>query len=60
MEGKSAAMPRIAMISGHIDISQADFATYSIPAIDLAISRSDRFILGDAQGTDTLALNCLL
>lgn len=53
-------MPRIAMISGHIDISQADFATYYIPAIDLAISRSDRFILGDAQGTDALALNCLL
>jgi len=60
MECKSASMPRIAMISGHIDISQADFATYYIPAIDLAISRGDRFILGDAQGTDTLALNYLL
>jgi hypothetical protein len=48
------------MISGHIDISQADFATYYIPAIDLAISRDDRFILGDVQSTDTLALNYLL
>jgi hypothetical protein len=57
MEGKSASTPRTAMISGHIDISQA---TYCIPAIDLAISRDDRFMLGDAQDTDTLALNYLL
>jgi hypothetical protein len=60
MEGKSVSTPPTAMISGHIDISWADFATYYIPAIDLAISRDDCFILGDAQDTDTLVLNYLL
>jgi hypothetical protein len=48
------------MISGHIDISQADFATHYIPEIDLAISRDDCFNLGDARSTGTLALNYLL
>jgi hypothetical protein len=60
MECKSASTPRTAMISGHIDISPADFATYYIPTIDLTISHDDRFVLGDAQSTDTLALNSLL
>jgi ABC-type Na+ efflux pump permease subunit len=52
--------PRTAMISGHIDISDSDFATHYIPAINLALSRKDHFILGDAQGTDMLALAYLL
>jgi hypothetical protein len=43
-----------------LTLVRRDFATYYIPAIDLAISRDDRFILGDAQGTDTIALNYLL
>jgi hypothetical protein len=60
MEGKSASMPRTAMVSGHIDISLMDFATYYIPVIDLTTSRDGRFILGDAQGTDMLTLNYLL
>jgi hypothetical protein len=60
MECTNASNPRTAMISGHVDISPADFATHYVPAIDLAISRGDRFILGDARGTDMLALNHLL
>jgi hypothetical protein len=48
------------MISGYIDISPADFASHYIPPIDLAISRGDHFTLGDAQGSDTLALGYLL
>jgi hypothetical protein len=43
-----------------LTLVRADFAAYYILAIDLAISRGGRFIQGDAQGTDTLALNCLL
>ena len=60
MEPTGTTKPRIAMISGHIDISPADFATHYVPAIQLALSCGDYFILGDAQGTDTLALAYLL
>jgi hypothetical protein len=60
MERTKTFKPRTAMISGHIDISPGDFASHYIPAVDLAISRHDHFILGDAQGTDTLALDYLL
>ena len=60
MEPTSTTKPRIAMISGHIDINPADFATHYTPAVELALSRGDSFILGDAQGTDTLALAYLL
>jgi hypothetical protein len=60
MQSNNALKSRIAMISGHIAITPADFATHYLPAIDLAISRGDYFILGDAQGTDILALDYLL
>ena len=59
MEGISTTEPRTAMISRHIDISDCGFATHYILAIDLAISRKDRFIFCDAQGTDALALDYL-
>ncbi|KAJ3531522.1 hypothetical protein NM208_g8845 [Fusarium decemcellulare] len=51
---------RIAMISGHIDISDSEFATYYHGLIDEAIANGDRFILGDASGTDQLALDYIL
>lgn len=60
MQSNNALKSRIAMISGHVDITPADFATHYLPAIDFAISRGDYFILGDAQGIDTLALDYLL
>ena len=43
-----------------LTLVRADFAAYYILAIGLAISLGGRFIRGDAQGTDTLALNYLL
>jgi hypothetical protein len=60
MQRANPSKSRTAMISGHIDISPSDFASHYVPAIDLAISRGEYFILGDAQGTDTLALDYLL
>jgi hypothetical protein len=43
-----------------LTLVRADLAAYYILAIDLAIFHGGRFIQGDAQGTDTLALNYLL
>jgi hypothetical protein len=60
MQRANTSKSRTAMISGHIDISPSDFASHYIPAVDLATSRGDYSILGDAQGTDTLALDYLL
>ena len=59
MQLDNALQSRIAMVSGHIDISLAGFTAHYLPGIDLAISHGDYFILGDAQGTDTLALDYL-
>ncbi|KAL9570460.1 hypothetical protein ACKAV7_005391 [Fusarium commune] len=52
--------PRIAMISGHIDISRSEFATHYHSPLDEAIARGDLFILGDAKGTDEMALDYIL
>ncbi|KAH6876826.1 hypothetical protein B0T10DRAFT_497331 [Thelonectria olida] len=52
--------PRIAMISGHIDISPSEFATHYYYSLDEAIARGDLFILGDAKGTDEMALDYIL
>ena len=60
MEPSSSTQPRTAMVSGHIDISPTEFVIHYIPAIDVALSSGDHFILGDAQGTDSLALEYLL
>ncbi|KAJ4319441.1 hypothetical protein N0V84_006343 [Fusarium piperis] len=51
---------RIAMISGHIDISPSEFATNYNDPINEAVARGDRFILGDAKGADELALDYIL
>jgi hypothetical protein len=59
MQPDNALQSRIAMVSGHIDINLAHFTTHYLPGIDLAVSRRDYFILGDAQGPDTLALDYL-
>ncbi|KAM6529493.1 hypothetical protein FALCPG4_007629 [Fusarium falciforme] len=51
---------RTAMISGHIDISHSEFAMHYHDLIKEAIARGDRFILGDARGTDEFALEYIL
>ncbi|KAL9561321.1 hypothetical protein ACKAV7_014676 [Fusarium commune] len=52
--------PRIAMISGHIDISRSEFATHYHSPLNEAIARGNLFILGDAKGTDEMALDYTL
>ena len=48
--------PRVAFVSGHIDITPQQFSTHYAPALDAAIHRGDAFVLSTARGADTLAL----
>ena len=50
----------IAFISGHLDLTQEEFNEHYIPKIQEAIGRGDRFVVGDAKGTDTMAQAYLL
>ena len=45
----------IAFISGHLDLTDAEFNTHYIPKIELAILKGDSFVIGDAKGADTMA-----
>ncbi|KAK8073085.1 hypothetical protein PG996_006433 [Apiospora saccharicola] len=51
---------RVAMISGHIDLSPEEFAKGYHAQLDAALARGDTFIMGDAKGADELALAYLL
>ena len=42
-------------ISGHLDISEAEFQEHYVPELDRAIQAGASFVVGDARGTDTLA-----
>jgi hypothetical protein len=44
-------------ISGHLDLTQAEFETHYRPAIDAALEQreTDAFVLGDAPGADAMA-----
>jgi hypothetical protein len=52
--------PKIALISGHIDLSIPEFEKHYIPQIDAALQDGHHFVMGDAEGADTLALSYLL
>jgi hypothetical protein len=47
-------------ISGHLDLTPAEFETYYRPAIDAALARGESFVVGDARGTDSMAQRYLL
>ncbi|KAK8121615.1 hypothetical protein PG984_010285 [Apiospora sp. TS-2023a] len=51
---------RVAMISGHIDLTPEEFARGYHAQLDAALARGDTFIMGDAKGADELALAYLL
>ncbi|KAK7913854.1 hypothetical protein PG985_011557 [Apiospora marii] len=51
---------RVAMISGHIDLSPEEFARGYHAQLDAALEKGDAFIMGDAKGADELALAYLL
>ncbi len=50
----------IYFISGHLDVSEAEFVAHYQPVIDAAIARGEGFVLGDARGADSLAQAYLL
>lgn len=49
------ASMKIAHISGHYDLSEAEFERHYRPPIDEAIAHGDHFIVGDANGADVSA-----
>jgi len=53
-------MTKTAFISGHVDIDNDTFLLYYKEKIDKAIRNGDNFILGNALGIDTFALEYLL
>ncbi|KAF2429059.1 hypothetical protein EJ08DRAFT_306050 [Tothia fuscella] len=52
--------PKIALISGHIDLTTSELEKHYVPQIDAALQGGHHFVLGDAAGADTLALSYLL
>jgi hypothetical protein len=52
--------PKIALISGHIDLTISEFEKHYIPQINAALQDGHLFIMGDAAGADTLGLCYLL
>ncbi len=51
---------KTAFISGHIDVNEDIFITQYKNAIDVAIEAQHKFVIGNARGVDTHALNYLL
>jgi hypothetical protein len=47
-------------VSGHLDLTPAEFDAHYRPALDEALARGDSFVVGDARGTDTMTQNYLL
>jgi hypothetical protein len=54
------AKAKTAFISGHVDIDNDTFLLHYKEKIDNAIKNGDNFILGNALGVDTYALDYLL
>ena len=52
--------PRVAFISGPIDMPEGYFQKYYEPLLDRAIEAEDDFVVGPAPGVDALALQYLL
>ncbi|KAM3421480.1 hypothetical protein BST61_g1873 [Cercospora zeina] len=51
---------RVAFVSGHIDLPEAQFLEHYRKALDSAIDAKDQFIVSNAEGADSLALQYLL
>lgn len=50
---------RTYFISGHLDLTAAEFAEYYQPRLDAALDEGAAFVVGDARGTDALAQSYL-
>lgn len=47
-------------ISGHINLSQDEFLVHYVPKLNQVINSKNKFVMGNAQGGDTLGLDYLL
>ena len=47
--------PQVNFISGHLDLSAEGFDEHYRPALDVALTRNESFVVGDARGADALA-----
>lgn len=47
-------------VSGHLDLTSAEFDAHYRSAIDKALAGGDSFVVGDARGADTMTQNYLL
>lgn len=48
-------MSRIVFVSGHLDVSDAEFAEHYAPALERALAAGAAFVVGDARGADRMA-----
>ena len=60
METHAGAKPVVNYVSGHLALTPAEFEAHYRPAIDAALARGERFVVGDARGTDAMTQNYLL
>jgi hypothetical protein len=47
-------------ISGHINLTQVEFDTHYVPKINQVLNSNNKFVMGNAQGGDTLSLDYLI
>lgn len=52
---KSTLVKKVAFISGHRDITEAEFTRHYVPKIMDAIENKHKFVVGDYIGADTFA-----
>lgn len=53
-------MTQVAFISGHLDVTELEFAQHYVPKIEMAMKVGHHFVIGDARGTDNFAANLLM
>jgi hypothetical protein len=58
--GSSGARPKTNFVSGHLDLTPAEFEAHYRQAIDKALERGEAFVVGDARGADTITQEHLL
>lgn len=42
-------------VSGHLNLTEAEFQQHYQPALDYALANGDAFVVGDARGADAMA-----
>lgn len=52
--GEAMTTVNIGYVSGHLDLSEEEFAAHYVPKLVEAVARGCRFVVGDARGADLL------